>query len=224
MNSEAQRLKQGGFTLIEVMIAVVLLAVIFGITFNVLHFAVKAWDKGVVRAEVTNRVTLVQDLLRSAMMQAQPVVLKTDDHSKQLAFVGGEGELRFVAPLSTAQKSGGLYVLNIEHVQNETTGTLVLRYHRYYYNDESFSATGSDDIELLLDNVDGITFRYFGPDEENGVSAWKPAWVEQSVLPYKIEMTVRLAREDVVWPILIADPKMAEKQLLSQFQQTIFAG
>ncbi|WP_455219295.1 PulJ/GspJ family protein, partial [Kaarinaea lacus] len=90
MNSEGQRLKQSGFTLIEVMIAVVLLAIIFAITFNVLHFAVKAWDKGVVRAEVTNRVTLVQDLLRSAMMQAQPVALKTDDHSKQLAFIGGE--------------------------------------------------------------------------------------------------------------------------------------
>ena len=224
MNSEGQRLKQGGFTLIEVMIAVVLLAIIFAITFNVLHFAVKAWDKGVVRAEVTNRVTLVQELLRSAMMQAQPVALKTDDHSKQLAFVGGEGELRFVAPLSTAQKSGGLYVLNIQHVQYETTGTLVLRYHRYHYNDESFSATGTTDVELLLDNVEGITFRYFGPDEENGVSAWKPAWVEQSVLPYKIEMTVRMAREDVVWPILVADPKMAEKQLLSQLQLTMYAG
>ena len=112
------------------------------------------------------------------------------DGKKHLAFNGEEKELRFVAPLSVAQKSGGFYVVEIEHVQQDEGGMLVMHYHRYHHNDDSFEDIVSNDIELLLDNVEDISFRYYGPDYEKGVSDWSSQWKEQTVLPYKIEMHV----------------------------------
>ena len=209
---------QNGFTLVEVMIATTLLAVMLAITFNVLHFAAKAWDKGVVRAEIANRVHVVQNLLRSVFAQAQPIVLDTENrHDKHLAFIGQENGLRFVAPLSSAQKSGGMYVLNVEYAEREAHGFLMLRYQRYHYNDKSFASADPGDAELLLEEVEAVNFRYFGPDDE-GVAMWYPEWVDQDVLPYSIELHVKFARNDLVWPVLVVDPKMADKQLLSQIQ------
>ena len=209
---------QNGFTLVEVMIATTLLAVMLAITFNVLHFAAKAWDKGVVRAEIANRVHVVQNLLRSVFAQAQPIVLDTENrHDKHLTFVGRENGLRLVAPLSSAQKSGGMYVLNVEHAKREGHGFLLLRYQRYHYNDTSFTSADPGDAELLLEDVEAVNFRYFGPDDE-GIAMWYPEWVDQDVLPYSIELHVKFARKDLVWPVLVVDPKMADKQLLSQIQ------
>ena len=207
---------QQGFTLVEVIIAVTLLSVMVVVVFNVLHFSAKAWDKGVIRAEFANRIYLVHDLLRNAFMQAQPIVLNSKDGKTRLAFSGDEKYLRFVAPLSVAQKSGGFYVMNIERLQQNKSGVLVLKYHRYYYNDDSFEDLNSNDVELLLDNVEDVSFRYYGMDTDEQTVRWNTQWKEQSVLPYKIEMHVKFTEQDLVWPILTADPKMTKRQLMSQ--------
>ena len=212
-------IRQKGFTLVEVIIAVSLLSVMVVVVFNVLHFSAKAWDKGVVRVEFANRVYLVHDLLRNAFLQAQPIVLKSPDGKNRLAFSGSEKELRFVAPLSVAQKSGGFYVISIERQQQQKGGALVLRYNRYYYNEDGFEASQANDVELLLESVEDVSFRYFGVDLDEGTLKWNTQWKDQYDLPYKIEMDVRFARQDLVWPVLTADPKMAKRQLMSQIKQ-----
>ncbi|WP_455201310.1 prepilin-type N-terminal cleavage/methylation domain-containing protein [Kaarinaea lacus] len=207
---------QNGFTLVEVMIAITLLAVMLAITFNVLNFAARAWDKGVVRAEIANRVHVVQNLLRSVFAQAQPIVLDMENRQDTyLAFIGQENGLRFVAPLSSAQISGGMYVLNVEYAKREAQGFLLLRYQRYHYNEKSFETADPVDAELLLEDVEAVNFRYLGPDNE-GDAVWHTEWLAQDVLPYSIELHVRFSRNDLEWPVLVVNPKMAEIQLLPQ--------
>ena len=87
----------GGFTLLEVLVAVVIMAVIMTTAFGALRLGGRSWEAGVTRASDNESFRAVADLLRRQVSQVIEMRWP-DDRENLIAFEGTSGQLRFVAP------------------------------------------------------------------------------------------------------------------------------
>src|SRR5690625_7891440 len=72
--------RQRGFTLIEVLLAVGLLAIIMGMAYSGFHASVRASNSGEEIIEQTNRLRVVQQFMRGQLLQALSLIIEeTDD-------------------------------------------------------------------------------------------------------------------------------------------------
>lgn len=101
-----------GFTLIELVIALALVALITVLLFSGLRLGSRAWD-GVDRvAERNAELRSARGFLDLALSQARDLVLRFEEADRQV-FAGNAASLEFVAPLSEHVGIPGLYVLRL---------------------------------------------------------------------------------------------------------------
>src|SRR5262245_56778931 len=67
--------RQAGFSLVEVLVALVLLGLLSMALFSSVRFGVTAWQRGGERSDQIHTSMLVQDLLRRLIGQAYPLLL-----------------------------------------------------------------------------------------------------------------------------------------------------
>lgn len=100
----------GGFTLVELLIAFVLVALISLLLFSGLRLGMRSWEGVEAAAEYNTRLRLARDFLARVLSQARPISL-TLDARPYLVFAGDSQNLEFVAPLSGQVGIPGLYIL-----------------------------------------------------------------------------------------------------------------
>ena len=98
----------GGFTLLEVLVAVVIMAVIMTTAFGALRLGGRSWEAGVTRASDNERFRAVADLLRRQVSQVIPMTWP-DGSKKRIAFEGASDQLRFVSPAPQQHRQAGLF-------------------------------------------------------------------------------------------------------------------
>lgn len=87
-----------GFTLVELLVALVLIGLMAVVLSGGLRIGIQTWEKVTTRNEVSNQAFLVQNLLRRVLENAQPIHIRDLDGVIQTAFRGTETDLVFVAP------------------------------------------------------------------------------------------------------------------------------
>src|SRR5690625_5950355 len=86
--------RQRGFTLIEVLLAVGLLAIIMGMAYSGFHASVRASNSGEEIIEQTNRLRVVQQFMRGQLLQALSLIIEETDDGEQIRFQGdGDHEI-----------------------------------------------------------------------------------------------------------------------------------
>ena len=114
-----------GFTLVEVLIAFVLIGLMSLILFSGLRLGTHAWE-GVERiSERTAKLRLARNFLERALSQSKAVSL-TLDAETYLVFSGDAENLEFVAPLSEHVGIPGLYVLRLRLLNGDDRRLLLL--------------------------------------------------------------------------------------------------
>ena len=170
-----------GFTLLELLIGMTLLGFILALLFGGFRLAASSWDAVEMRIERTNDEQLARALVRRLLAQAQPVRWK-NALNRPIAFVGEQGVLRALAPLTAQAGAGGLRVIELGWEREDATATgegrlrLVLRHAPVRYDVENF-ASRLDEAKsyLVLDNLDAVEFSYFGPEKKGEPSRWQDA-------------------------------------------------
>ena len=106
-----------GFTLIEVLLATVLLAAGLAIAFSTLGAATQATRRGEALAERNERIRAVEGFLRKRIAAARPLAFATDDDTLvPQRFVGGPDRMQFVADLPDYLGRGGPYLHDLQLV------------------------------------------------------------------------------------------------------------
>jgi general secretion pathway protein J len=107
-----RRICNRGFTLIELIIALALVALITVLLFSGLRLGSRTWE-GVDRVSERNaELRSARGFLDRALLQARDLVLRYDEENRQI-FAGNAESLEFVAPLSEHVGVPGLYVLRL---------------------------------------------------------------------------------------------------------------
>ena len=188
---------ESGFTLVEVLVAAMLLALIAMLSGQGLALAGKAW--GSVRDHATgdDEVAVAQSLVRRMIVQSRPEMFYQDDGRLARSFAGGADTLRLVAdmPPGSARSSalefrvenGGLAMVLAPITPAESQPLHALAFGKRF---------------VLVSGVASARFAYWGPD-----GAWLDSWSDFQHPPLLVRLRLTFPPGDPrEWPDLVAAP------------------
>jgi len=217
MNREAtnreNRRTNGGFTLVELLVAMTLIGLLFVALFGGLRFGARVWEAGVDRSEEFAEVEVTQALLRRQLDQLLPLP-GLDQEDQAISFSGDQERLIFTAPAPSQFGLGGVYYFDLFAERAEQGQRLVLRWQLYRPDrDEPFNDEESQQ-RTLLENIETVEFSYYGDPElfEIGeridTGEWRERWVEAALPPQLIAVRIAFPENDTrYWPELIIAPR-----------------
>lgn len=183
--------RAGGFTLIEVLLATVLLAAGLALAFASLRAATGTTQRGEALAERSERIRAVEGFLRRRISGARPIVFAMDaDSGLQERFRGEVGHMRFVADLPDYLGRGGPYLHELEVVR-EGEGVSLTVQLTLVQAGELLPERPPRAPEVLAQGMQAVRFRYRGMDAENKLGQWQETWENVDRLPLQVEVLLR---------------------------------
>jgi general secretion pathway protein J len=202
MNAAGRR--QVGFTLLEILVALVVLGFLVVGLAEGTRFGLRAWD---VQTKLVGRradMDGMERLLRNLIADANP-----GDPSEPLPFSGRLHALTFVGrlPMSAMSVGIGPAIRDAEFtVAVNGDHRLTLRW-RPHPHAERLTPQPPTTETVLLEGVDQITFGYQRRPAQGG--GWIDSW-ELPTLPVAIRITVTFPKEDNRhWPTMVAAPMLS---------------
>jgi prepilin-type N-terminal cleavage/methylation domain-containing protein len=200
---------QRGFTLIELTIALVLLALMASVLYGSLSLAGTSWDRGELKAQQTAEMRLTEDFLRRTLTSQHPLRFQKVVE-KPLYFVGASDSLSYAAALP-GRAGAGMYFFKIALTPNGSTSRLTLARMIPDYAAMNPPEFGNADLSILAEGVGEARFAYFGRDPGAAdvvTPTWRDRWDDPQRLPDLIRMEVKLAN-GTSWPPLIVEPRLS---------------
>ena len=201
--------RQRGFTLLEILIAVTLLALLVAMAYGTLRTAVKAMRSGEALIDRTDRLRTSQEFLRRQLSHAMPLPFeRMEDTGENHVFMADGGTLRFVAPMPGHLSRGG------PHVQWLTLDGGVLEFDHAQLNgydpDDPKKGNKRKPV-VLLDGIREARFEFRELDPETGeLGEWDDQWEDPQRLPLLVRLDVEFEEEsrqhwpDLEIPLLVA--------------------
>ena len=200
-------LRGRGFTLIEVVIALALVAVILAGLVSALVSFGKTAARIEERTLASDDVRLVYAFLQQSLSAAAPRVwVRPQDMAPMSWFQGSDSELEWLGLMPARQGVGGLYHLRLGVERGSRgPGRLVLSYLPYVGDDPPPDWSQAES-HLLLDGVTNFALAYRALDEDE----WRDEWRDSQVLPARVRMALAIRGQDwpqLVVPVLEAQPR-----------------
>lgn len=190
-----------GFTLLEILLALVLLAFVMVGVWGALAGATRVSHSADAVMERGEQVRTVQQFLRRYVSTAQMQPWVTDDGGPARMFEGDATTMRYVAPLPAQSGHAGLYLQSVSLEPNTSGGaSLELAYEPYA---GSAPASGGATTHLLLAGLRGGQFQYLAAAAYGQQPTWRDSWRAASGLP----LAVRI-RLDPGWRTRVPFPEM----------------
>lgn len=193
--------REAGFTLLEVLVALVVLGfVVVGLTQGT-RFGLRALDRQAARAATAGDLEAVDRLLRRLVAAMDP------GNAREPPVVeGGRHALRMVTDLGAAAAALGSGAAEVRLAAE--AGRLTLRWTPARHA-VSLGPLPSPRRAVLLDGVAGLEIAYWGPpDEEGGPPGWQSAW-DRASLPvlvrFRLVSPTGAARR---WPDIVAATRL----------------
>ena len=194
-----------GFTLIEVLLATVLLAAGLALAFTTLRAATATAQRGEAMAQRNERMRAVAGFLDARLVAARPLPFAiAQDTGLPLRFVGEVDRMRFVADLPDYLGHGGPYIHEF-HLEDAGAGDghdLMLSLSVLQPLDADAGVVEPLPPEPLARDIQSVRFRYRSLDAEGRPGEWQEAWRASERLPLQVEITIRDG-EGRDWPRLV---------------------
>lgn len=200
-----------GFTLLETVIALTLLAVMLAMLFAGLRMGIRAWDAGSGRGDRADQALLTWSFVRKELTAAFPWRFK-DPLAVKLAFRGERERLRIVSMRPAEIGGGGLAFVSFEFEPPRGTsepGRLVMRRAFAAAGHTDFSAVETAEKFTILEGVSTVRFEYFGAENDATSPAWSDRWEFPQRLPSHVRLKVKLGEEPL--PDMVVAMRLGEE-------------
>jgi general secretion pathway protein J len=178
---------EGGFTLIETIVALALMGLVLSALANITAQWLPNWNHGVDRIQRTEAIGVALERISADLAAAEYVPANRDSHRP--LFDGSELSVTFVRTALGPNAGPGLDLVRL----NETTDhrELVMVRSRAKFAPLPSTASLSEHVHfgdpvLLLRAPFRLSFAYAGPDR-----IWQNTWQRQDKLPAMVRLTVR---------------------------------
>jgi general secretion pathway protein J len=191
-----------GFTLVEVILATVILAAGLALAFGSLRAASAAAARGEEIARRDERMRAVENFLRQRLVATRPIAYGLDGASgQQLRFSGDGGQMRFVADLPDYLGRGGPYVHTLRVVRDGDSERIEVDL-AMALGGQTIAESPPRPPDVLVDGLREVRFRYRGMTADGQLGGWGENWNTPDALPLQvsIELTDRDGR---AWPALV---------------------
>jgi general secretion pathway protein J len=197
-----------GFTLLELIIALVLLGLLSGVLFGSVKLAGRSTDSGEAKAEAAASMRLAQEFLRTNLEAQHPLRMrKIVDWP--LLFVGGSNELRYASELPPRVAGGGIWFYRLSVRTDDVHSPLVLERMIPDLAADAPPEFVNADRSVLAEGIASLKLGYFGRDADAGPSAapsWRDQWTDVQRLPLLIRIDVA-PKQGAPWPTLYVTPR-----------------
>ncbi len=200
--------RQRGFTMLEVIVAMMLLALIAGTLAGVFGLAGKSRDAGELLADDTSSMRLAQEFLRSHLGNAHPLRLR-EEREFPLIFSGDGKEMMYVSALPTRVLSGGLWAWRLRMAKS---GQLILEHTIPDVNEKKMPQFKDAKFSVLADRVRSINIEYYGLEKDAALEdepRWRKDWDNPQRLPDMVRIDVTL-ENGVAWPTFFVELRKSE--------------
>lgn len=203
---------EDGFTLIELMVSLILLAAVLAMLPGAFRTAQRVWSTEAEMAAET-QLNATRAYLARTLATAMPLVTRRESGRIGVAFSGTADSMSFVAAARSGPNGAGLYrhTLRIESAATMPAGGV--RQALVLNQTVSLAESEQDDTgglrRVLLEAASGLRFRYFGANTAGGQREWLDAWTRGDSLPELIELTLPGPETSGRgWPPLVVRPQL----------------
>ena len=198
-----------GFTLVEVLIATVLLAVGLTLAFATITGATGATRRGEATAASNEHIRAVEVFLRRRLAGARAVAFEIDSTTGQPKRFAGDAEgMRFVSDLPDYIGRGGpsVHDLRVERMPSGDGVRLTLGLAVVQPGDAAPAVDRTP--EVLAENLRSVQFHYRGVGEDGKPAECQDDWTTTEQLPLLVEIRV-VDKDGKPWPVLDVAPRLA---------------
>ena len=174
---------QAGFTLIEVLVATLLMTVILAALATVTAQWLPNWNRGMARVQRAERLALGLDRIVADLSVAEMVPVNGD--ARVPLFEGSELAVTFVRTAVGPNTRPGLEIIRLTE-KSDSQGLAMVRERAPFAPMPRDAQIRFADQVVLIRPPLRVTFSYAGPDQ-----VWQPNWRGQMQLPDMIRIAVR---------------------------------
>jgi general secretion pathway protein J len=209
-----------GFTLIELVIALVLFALMASVMFGSLSMAARSWDGGEAKVEEVSSMRLTQEFLREQVGAMLPLRVRKAAEVP-LMFEGRRDEMRYAAALPPRVQEGGAYFFRLAVARSGDKSQLVLE--RTIPDPTATEPPEFADPErsVLAERIGELAISYFGRDADAAdavAPTWRDKWDDRQQLPLLVKIEVKPVK-GAPWPALVIEPRRAPESACASYDQ-----
>ena len=204
------RQRSFGFTLLELMIALTLLALLSAVLFGSLRLAGRSTGTGEAKAEAASSMRLAEEFLRTNLEAQHPLRMRKM-LEWPLLFRGTRDELRYASELPARVAGGGIWYYRLAIRSEDPRSPLVLERVVPDLSADALPEFTEADRSVLALGIGELMLGYYGrdPDSLPGVPpTWRDRWDDAQQLPLVIRIDVK-PRDGPAWPTLYVTPRAA---------------
>jgi general secretion pathway protein J len=175
--------QEAGFTLIEVLLATLLMTVILAALATVTAQWLPNWNRGMARVQRAERLAMGLDRIVADLSVAEMIPINGD--AKTPLFEGSELAVTFVRTAVGPNARPGLEIIRLVE-KADSQGLAMVRERGPFVPMPSDAQIRFADQVVLIRSPFRVTFSYAGPGQ-----VWQPDWRGQMQLPDMIRVTVR---------------------------------
>jgi general secretion pathway protein J len=176
--------REDGFTLVEVLVALVLVSLLSVLALNALQFGIEAWQRSSKSStELDDRIH-AEGLLRQLLSQTSPRFVTRIGATGYVDFEGQATSLHFIAD-PPQSLGGGPVIFTLEMENSDRRRHLIVSSRPELAKTDTRPSLSR---RVLLKDAEQVEFAYFG---SKGVrTAWYREWIRETHLPDLIRITL----------------------------------
>lgn len=193
---------RGGFTLLELLLSILILALVFLVILGALRLGFRSVEAGEKKVEALERIRNAVNLIEAQIESEIPLSYE-ENGEKKYYFRGGKTTLDFSTNYSIWGGEKGFVVASYWAVP-EANGRWSLMARENIVGQENRRET------RMLDKLEEVRFEYFvrdtSKDPKDEAGAWQEEWQEGEGLPTsekleKVRFIFRMNRKELAWTI-----------------------
>ena len=192
--------RDAGFTLIEMLVALALLALAAVLMLEGFESGQRLWAGEAARTLRGESVEAAQSALRARIERLRPIT-RFDATAAFADIEGTDNRFIFIAPPTDAERPASVrrYRLALSERGDLRLGSAPPQV------DAEAGAFYAE--QTLLRGVEGLDISYYGPDPKGGEPGWRSSWLHRASPPELVRVRLTLqATDHRVWPDLIVRP------------------
>ena len=195
--------RERGFTLLEALVAMILLGLMMAVMTGSIRFAGQSRDAATTRIDGLDNMRIAQDFMRQTLTQAHPKRW-TKVVGRPFLFRGEREELFMAAPLTARVGVGGLFLLKFSLVEEgRDKGKKLVMARMFPTPDmQEMPDFSTADTTVLAEDLSDVEFGYLGREDDNTDPTWVEDWHEPARMPEAVRVRIK-PRVGNAWPELV---------------------
>lgn len=192
--------RAAGFTLLEILAALVLLALLLLGVYSGIASASRSVRSGTAAIERMDQLRAAQQFLRRELAQSLAAPISRTDRGEPVYFQGDAHEMRYVAPLPGYLGKLGPQLQQLQLV-DDGAGGLRLELRLALLPPDGGPPQALGEPQVLFDHSRAGGFHYLGTDADGSALPWAGEWTADRSLPQVVRIELQ-PQGRASWPRL----------------------